>query len=54
MQKLTRNSSSDSSFLTLFVDFSMLIIISITIDYIHQLCSIYAKIPCHLLAVREE
>ena len=31
----------------------MLFIISTTIDYMHQLCFLYAKLSSHLLAVRE-
>ncbi len=50
MQKLTRICSSDGNFDTVF---SMLYIISTTINYMHQLCFIYAKRFSHLLAVRE-
>ena len=46
-----KNFSTDSSHH--FIVFSLHYIISTTIDYMHQLCSLYAKLPSHLLTVRE-
>ena len=39
--------------LNLFIVFSMLYIISTTIDYIYQLCFLYVKLSSHLLTLRE-